>query len=99
MCGRASLQSSEQSSEQSNFICKPQSISSFVTGFKSAINSKINDFIDEHNFNPYHFLKRGANENTNGLIRQYFPKDSSFENISMKDVQRVQDITIAREKN
>jgi len=49
MRGRASLQSSEQSSQQSNFICKPQSISLFVTGFKSAINSKINDFIDEHN--------------------------------------------------
>ncbi len=28
----------------------------------------------------------------NGLIRQYFPKSSLFENISNEDVQRVQDI-------
>lgn len=41
---------------------------------------------------PYHSWERGANENTNGLIRQYFPKGSSFENISNEDVQRVQDI-------
>lgn len=30
--------------------------------------------------------ERGLNENTNGLIRQYFPKGSSFENITDKDV-------------
>ncbi len=41
---------------------------------------------------PYRSYERGANENTNGLIRQYFPKGSSFENISNEDVQRVQDI-------
>jgi len=40
---------------------------------------------------PYHSWERGANENMNGLIRQYFPKGSSFENISNEDVQRVQD--------
>jgi len=41
---------------------------------------------------PYHSWERGANENGNGLIRQYFPKGSSFENITNIDVQRVQDI-------
>lgn len=41
---------------------------------------------------PYHSWERGANENTNGLIRQYFTKGSSFENITNDDVQRVQDI-------
>ena len=33
--------------------------------------------------------QRGANENTNGLLRQYFPKGSSFASITNKDVQRV----------
>ena len=41
---------------------------------------------------PYHSWERGANENTNFLIRQYFPKGSSFGNVSDDDVQRVQDI-------
>ena len=39
--------------------------------------------------NPYSSFERGLNENTNGLIRQYFPKKSSFENISQKDLEHV----------
>jgi len=41
---------------------------------------------------PYHSWERGANENTNGLIRQYFPKGSSFENITDENVAKVQEI-------
>lgn len=33
--------------------------------------------------------QRGANENCNGLLRQYFPKGSSFASITDKDVQRI----------
>ena len=32
---------------QSGFFRKPKSISSFIAGFKSAVNSKIDDYIDE----------------------------------------------------
>ena len=39
--------------------------------------------------NPYHSWERGLNENTNGLIRQYFPKKTSFDNISDDDVKAV----------
>jgi IS30 family transposase len=39
--------------------------------------------------NPYHSWERGTNENTNGLIRQFFPKKSSFANITQEDVDRV----------
>jgi len=38
---------------------------------------------------PYHSWERGLNENTNGLIRQYFPKSMSFETITDNHVQMV----------
>ena len=36
--------------------------------------------------NPYHFWERGTNENTNGLLRFYFPKKTSFTNITQKEL-------------
>ncbi len=41
---------------------------------------------------PYHSWQRGANENLNGLVRQYFPKGSSFENITEASVKEAEDI-------
>ena len=41
---------------------------------------------------PYSSWERGLNENTNGLIRQYFPKGSCFEHITDDDVRRVENI-------
>ena len=38
---------------------------------------------------PYSSWERGLNENTNGLIRQYFVKGSSFENITNEEVEAV----------
>jgi IS30 family transposase len=38
---------------------------------------------------PYSSWERGLNENTNGLIRQYFTKGSSFETITDEEVERV----------
>ena len=40
---------------------------------------------------PYHSWEKGLNENTNGLIRQYFPKQTNFRNISDREIRRVQD--------
>ena len=40
---------------------------------------------------PYHSWERGLNENTNGLIRQYFPKGTDFEPVSQAAIQQVMD--------
>ena len=37
---------------------------------------------------PYAAWQRGANENTNGLLRQYFPKGSDFKKVTEEDVQQ-----------
>ncbi len=39
---------------------------------------------------PYHSWERGTNENTNGLIRQYIPKKSNFDNYSDEDLAKIQ---------
>ena len=35
---------------------------------------------------PYTLGVRGINENTNGLIRQYFPKNRDFTTIAQKEI-------------
>lgn len=40
---------------------------------------------------PYCSWERGINENTNGLIRQYFPKGTDFNNVTDLEIQHVMD--------
>jgi IS30 family transposase len=38
---------------------------------------------------PYHSWERGCNENCNGLLRQFFPKKSSFKEVEQKDLEKI----------
>jgi IS30 family transposase len=46
--------------------------------------------IDFYFANPYSPWERGANENLNGLIRQYFPKKTDFSTITDQEVERIE---------
>ena len=41
---------------------------------------------------PYHSWERGLNEHTNGLVRQYFPKKKRFDEITVAELKKVEEL-------
>jgi len=45
---------------------------------------------------PVHPWERGTNKNTNGLIRDFFPKGTDFNKVSIKEIKHVQNLLNGR---
>jgi IS30 family transposase len=45
--------------------------------------------VDIYFAHPYSSWERGINENTNGLIRQYFPKSTDFNKVTNSQIEFV----------
>lgn len=60
-------------------------------GKEFANHKKVSEILEISYFfaNPYCSWERGANENLNGLVRQYFPKKYNFDLITEEEVLRV----------
>lgn len=63
----------------------------FDNGLEFAAHEKIAKRLKADIFfaNPYCSWERGANENINGLIRQYFPKGTDFNRVTQAEIQAV----------
>lgn len=60
----------------------------FDNGKEFAQHEFIADSLGAHVYfaHPYHSWERGLNENTNGLLRQYFPKSTNLRKVSQHEV-------------
>ena len=64
----------------------------FDNGKEFAYHARIAEALDCKVYfaRPYHSWERGANENMNGLIRQYFPKGTDFDQVTDEEIAEVE---------
>jgi IS30 family transposase len=65
----------------------------YDNGKEFAMHQLFDEIIETTSFfaHPYHSWERGLNVNTNGLIRQYFPKRTDFSKITEEQIYQVQE--------
>lgn len=73
----------------------PKALKHTMTFDNGSENQKWDEFQARTKMTPYfahayHFWERGANENVNGLIRDFFPKKTDFKTISDQEVKAVE---------
>ena len=65
----------------------------YDNGKEFAHHGEIASALDAQGFfaHPYHSWERGLNENRKGLIRQYLPKGTNFDELSHEDIWHIMD--------
>ena len=60
----------------------------YDNGKEFSYHAALSDKLEAQGFfaHPYHSWERGLNENTNGLLRQYFPKGVSLEAVTQDEI-------------
>ena len=66
-------------------------IETFVSEFAGFKQIAAETHAEYYFADPYASWQRGTNENTNGLIRQYFPKKCDFRTITDEQIQEAMD--------
>jgi IS30 family transposase len=86
----------QATAEATNAILKPlkKHVKTITTdnGKEFAAHKKIAETLKAKFYfaRPYHSWERGLNENTNGLVRQFFPKGTDFTKLTHEEVQNVE---------
>ena len=79
-----------------SFIGCPELIKTLTVdnGSEFALHDKISKELNAKVYfaNPYSPWERGLNENTNGLIRRFYPKGTDFSMISERELVKVQNL-------
>jgi len=65
----------------------------YDNGKEFAFHQQVNQKLGSKSYfaHPYHSWERGTNENTNGLIRQYFPKRKDLSGVTDAEIQTAMD--------
>ncbi|MDY0190969.1 MAG: IS30 family transposase [Desulfuromonas sp.] len=65
----------------------------YDNGKEFAFHQQVNHELGTKSYfaHPYHSWERGTNENTNGLIRQYYPKGKDLSDITDAEIRAVMD--------
>ena len=79
----------------------PDALSRTLTWDQGVEMARVADFEEATGFrvffcDPRSPWQRGSNENTNGLVRQYFPKGTRFDGVGDDEVAEVQDLPDGR---
>jgi IS30 family transposase len=73
----------------------PESCRKSITydnGSENILHVEINKILNTKSYfcRPYHSWEKGSVENTNGIIRRFFPKGTNFDNISTDDITAIE---------